>query len=326
MGGCYSSEGENNGGAAYPYLKIRHYQALALVKSCDYKGYPCRLTSMVTRKTVSLNQIKLSYLDWQTAGEPVLLLHGLADHALGWTAVGHQLADTYHPVAVDMRGHGESDKPDSGYDFDTVMGDLVQLMDHMGWSTAHIVGHSWSGKVATYWATRQPERFLSMVLVDPIFVYGVPGIFRLTFPLFYGTLPFLKGMGPFSDWNAAIQQGKQMKQYQHWNTLQESVFRESLEAKADGTVGSKFTQTARDEIFDAVLQIPGLTRKIQMPSLFMQPESGVNRFDWQLKPYQKFLETLTVQSVPGNHWAFLVEPDAFSQVLINFLKTLDYAS
>ncbi|MEM7066647.1 MAG: alpha/beta hydrolase [Cyanobacteria bacterium P01_B01_bin.77] len=278
---------------------------------------------MVTRKTVSLNQIKLSYLDWQTTGEPVLLLHGLADHALVWTAVGEQLADTYHPVAVDMRGHGDSDKPDSGYDFDTVVADLVQLMEHLNWPAAHMVGHSWSGKVATYWATRQPERFLSMVLVDPIFVYGVPGIFRLTFPLFYGTLPFLKGMGPFPNWDAAIQQGKQMKQYRSWNQLQESVFCESLEEKADGKVSSKFTQTARDEIFDAVLRIPGLTQKIQTPSLFMQPESGINRFDWQLKPYQEFLETLTVQSVSGNHWAFLVEPDAFSQALINFLKTLE---
>ena len=277
---------------------------------------------MATRKTVSVNQVELSYLDWQTQGEPVLLLHGLADHALGWSAVGDQLANHYHPIAVDMRGHGESSKPDSGYDFDTVMDDLTQLMDHLSWSAAHIVGHSWSGKVATYWATRQPERFLSMVLVDPIFVYGVPSIFRLTFPLFYGTLPFLKGMGPFADWDAAIQQGKQMKQYRDWNELQESVFRQSLEEKSEGCVGSKFTKAARDGIFDAVLRVPGLIKDIQVPTLFMQPEAGVNRFDWQLKPYRKYLKTLTVQTVPGNHWAFLVEPKAFENTLTTFFKVL----
>ncbi|MEM9265152.1 MAG: alpha/beta hydrolase [Cyanobacteria bacterium P01_F01_bin.13] len=277
---------------------------------------------MATRKTISANQIELSYLDWQTEGEPVLLLHGLADHALGWSAAGERLAANYHPVAVDMRGHGESSKPDSGYDFDTVMHDLVQLMEHLGWPAAHIVGHSWSGKVATYWATRQPEKFLSMVLVDPIFVYGVPGIFRLTFPLFYGTLPFLKGMGPFTDWDTAIEQGKQMKQYRDWNPLQESVFRESLEEKSNEQIGSKFTQAARDGIFDAVLRVPGLIKEIQVPSLFMQPEAGVNRFDWQLKPYQKYLKNLEIQPVQGNHWAFLVEPAAFSKALINFLEGL----
>ncbi|NEZ57929.1 alpha/beta fold hydrolase [Adonisia turfae] len=275
---------------------------------------------MVIRKTVSFNQIELSYLDWQTDGEPVLLLHGLADHALGWSTVGeHIAAQHYHPVAVDMRGHGQSSKPNDGYDFDTVMGDLVQLMEHLGWSAAHIVGHSWSGKVATYWATRQPEHFLTMVLVDPIFVYGMPGIFRLTFPLFYGILPFLKGMGPFADWDAAIQQGKQMKQYRDWNSLQEAVFRESLAENPDGTIGSKFTKAARDEIFDAVLRVPGLTQEIQVPSLFMQPQAGVNRFDWQLKPYRKYLKNLRVETIPGNHWAFLVEPENFSKTLIDFL-------
>lgn len=274
---------------------------------------------MVIRKTVSFNQIELSYLDWQTEGEPVLLLHGLADHALGWSAVGERIAQHYHPVAVDMRGHGQSSKPNDGYDFDTVMNDLVQLMEHLGWSAAHIVGHSWSGKVATYWATRQPERFLTMVLVDPIFVYGMPGIFRLTFPLFYGILPFLKGMGPFADWDAAIQQGKQLKQYRGWNSLQESVFRESLAENPDGTVGSKFTKVARDEIFDAVLRVPGLIKEIQVPSLFMQPQAGVNRFDWQLKPYRQYLKKLRVETIPGNHWAFLVEPESFSKRLLDFL-------
>ncbi|NEQ54950.1 MAG: alpha/beta hydrolase [Leptolyngbya sp. SIO3F4] len=277
---------------------------------------------MKIRNTASFDQIELSYLDWQTDGEPVLLLHGLADHALGWAAVGDLLANSYHPVAVDMRGHGESSKPTNGYDFDTVMNDLVQLMDHLGWSAAHIVGHSWSGKVATYWATRQPEKFLSMVLVDPIFVYGMPGIFRLTFPLFYGILPFLKGMGPFETWDAAIQQGKQMKQYRSWNQLQESVFRKSLETKPDGGVGSKFTIAARDGIFDAVLRVPGLVSPIQIPSLFIQPEAGVNRFDWQLKPYRKYLKNLKIQTVPSNHWAFLVEPETFSQSLTYFLKNL----
>ena len=276
---------------------------------------------MVTRKTVTFGSITLSYLDWETSGEPVLLLHGLADHALGWTAVGDILASSYHPVAVDLRGHGKSDKPDSGYDFDTVMQDLSQLMDHLGWSTAHIVGHSWAGKVATYWATRQPERYISMVLVDPIFVYGIPSIFRLTFPLFYGTLPFLKGMGPFADWETAIQQGKQMKQYRDWNRLQASVFQESLEEKPDGTVGSKFTKTARNSIFDAVLRVPGLIKEVQVRSLFMQPETGVNRFNWQLKPYQKYLLDLRIETIPGNHWAFLVKPQSFGKTLTNFLTS-----
>ena len=123
-------------------------------------------------------------------------------------------------------------------------------------------------------------------------------------------------------WDAAIQQGKQLKQYRAWSPLQELVFSESLEEKPDGQIGSKFTQAARDGIFDAVLRVPGLTQEIQTPSLFIQPAAGVNRFDWQLKPYRTYLRHLTIQQVPGNHWAFLVEPEAFYQTLRQFLTSL----
>ena len=275
---------------------------------------------MPVRRTLALDQIELSYLDWDTAGQPVLLLHGLADHALVWSAVGDWLAaQGYRPVAPDMRGHGQSSKPDRGYDFDSIMQDLENLLDHLDWATAHVVGHSWSGKVAAYWATRQPQRFLSMTLVDPIFVYGVPGLFRVTFPLFYRLLPFLKGMGPFPSWEAAQAQGQQMKQYRAWTPLQQTVFKESLTTAADGRVVSRFIPAARDGIFDAVLRVPGLIQPVPVPSLFIQPAAGVNRYDWQLSPYRKYLTHLLVETVPGNHWAFLGEPEAFSRCLLSFL-------
>ena len=271
------------------------------------------------RKTVQVGDIHLSYLEWERGSIPLLLLHGLADHALVWSSLGEALSDRYHVVAVDLRGHGDSSKPDGGYEFDRIIADLEALMDILGWSAAHIVGHSWSGKVATIWATQHPQRLQSMVLVDPIFVYGMPGILRLTFPLFYRFLPFLQGMGPFESEEAALAKARQMKQYRDWTPFQETAFRQSIEPKSDGGWGSKFTVAARNEIFDAVLRVPGLTQPVSVPTLFVQPESGVNRYDWQLKPYQKYLSNLKIQMVPGNHWAFLVEPDAFKTAIAQFL-------
>ena len=271
------------------------------------------------RKTVQVGDIHLSYLEWERGSIPLLLLHGLADHALVWSSLGEALSDRYHVVAVDLRGHGDSSKPDGGYEFDRIIADLEALMDILGWSAAHIVGHSWSGKVATIWATQHPQRLQSMVLVDPIFVYGMPGILRLSLPLFYQFLPFLQGMGPFESEEAAVAKARQMKQYRDWTPFQETAFRQSIEPKSDGGWGSKFTVAARNEIFDAVLRVPGLTQPVSVPTLFVQPESGVNRYDWQLKPYQKYLSNLKIQMVPGNHWAFLVEPDAFKTAIAQFL-------
>jgi haloacetate dehalogenase len=272
------------------------------------------------RKTCQLGEIHLSYLEWNQGTEPLLLLHGLADHALVWLRLGDDLSDRYHIVAVDMRGHGESSKPESGYRFVDAIADLEGLMDALGWSDAHVVGHSWTGKLLPIWAAQNPQRLRTMTLVDPIFIFKMPNWSKVTFPFLYRVLPFLKGMGPFANYEEALAKGQKMSQYRDWNDWQKQVFVESIEEKPDGTWGSKFTIPARDEIFTEVMQVAGLTQSIETPTLFVQPERGVNRMEWQLKPYKKHLPNLQLRRVPGNHWTFLVEPDAFNRTVETFLE------
>jgi pimeloyl-ACP methyl ester carboxylesterase len=277
--------------------------------------------NMPLRQTLSLPDIQLSYLEWNQGQEPLLLLHGLADHALVWSSLGDHLAPNYHIVAPDMRGHGESSKPEKDYSFESAIADLEALMDSLGWSSAHIVAHSWSGKLAAIWATQKMKRFLSLILVDPIFIWKMPSILKLTFPILYRVLPFLKGMGPFSSLESARQQASELNQYRGWTPLQQQVFQESIEQKADGTWGSKFTVAARNGIFDEVMQVAGLTTPIDIPTMFIQSEKGVNRFDWQMKPYKTYLKNLSIRQVPGNHWAFLTQPETFNQTVEVFLKS-----
>jgi pimeloyl-ACP methyl ester carboxylesterase len=277
-----------------------------------------------TRKNVEVNEIQLSYLEWNQEGKekpPLLLLHGLADLALVWTNLGEYLSDRYHIIAPDMRGHGDSTKPESGYSFTESINDLEALMEYLNWESAHILGHSWTGKLACIWARQHPERFRTMVLVDPIFITKMPGILKLSFPILFKTLETLKGMGPFATFEEAESLARQLGKYEGWSELQKSVFEGSMEQKTDGKWGSKFTIPARNEIFDEVMDVAGLTEAIQVPSLFIQSEKGVNRMEWQMKPYKRFLKNLKITKVPGNHWAFLVEPEAFNQTVGEFLAS-----
>jgi pimeloyl-ACP methyl ester carboxylesterase len=274
---------------------------------------------MPVRQTLSKPDIQLSYLEWNQGQEPLLLLHGLADHALVWSSLGDYLAIEYHIVAPDMRGHGESSKPEQDYSFESAIADLEALMDRLGWASTHVVAHSWSGKLACIWARQYPQRLRSMVLVDPIFIWKMPGFLKVTFPLLYRVLPFLKAMGPFHNYEAAQQQARLLNQYQGWSLLQQQVFQAGIEQKSDGSWGSKFTIAARDGIFDEVMRVPGLTVPIHIPTLFVQPEKGVNRQDWQLKPYKTYLRNLQLCQVPGNHWPFLTQPEVFNQTVESFL-------
>ncbi|MDY6898971.1 MAG: alpha/beta hydrolase [Cyanobacteriota bacterium] len=275
---------------------------------------------MFIRQTLNLPDIQLSYLEWNQGKEPLLLLHGLADNALVWSSLGDYLAADYHIIAPDMRGHGESSKPENDYTFTSTIRDLEALMDNLGWSNAHIIGHSWSGKLACIWATKNPQRLKSMVLVDPIFIWKMPDFFKLSFPILYRVLPFLKGMGPFESYESAEQQARQLNQYKDWTPLQQKVFQNSIEQKDDGTWVSKFTIAARDGIFDEVMREPGLIEAVNVPSLFVQPEKGVNRQNWQLKPYKNHLKNLEISKLPGNHWCFMTEPEAFNQKVGEFLS------
>lgn len=291
------------------------------------------MSDLVKRHYFNNREITISYLEWDrnnlkdreaarniSRTKNVLLLHGLADCAVAWSSLGEYLADEYHIVAPDLRGHGESSKPDRGYSSPEMISDLEALMAHLGWNRAHILGHSWGGKLAAIWATRHPEYFLSLILVDPFYIDRLPSWLKITFPLLYQVLPFLQAMGPFENEIAAQNLAQNLKQYRQWTTLQQQVFRASIEPKPDGTWGSKFTTTARDRIFTDVMQQSGLTKSLAIPSLFIQPTEGLNRTQWQLKPYRKYLTNLEIKQIPGNHWIFLVNPDEFNRTVSQFLQ------
>ncbi|ACK71173.1 alpha/beta hydrolase fold protein [Gloeothece citriformis PCC 7424] len=278
---------------------------------------------MPTRQTLNLNKLQLSYLEWKQAEKPLIALHGLADHGLVWSSLGDYLAPEYHLIAPDLRGHGESSKPAQGYQFVDYIEDLEGLMNHLGWKDAHILGHSWGAKLAAIWATQHPERFRSLILVDPFFIDKMPSWFNLTFPVLYKVLPFLKIMETFPSYEAAENLAKGLKQYQGWTPLQQQIFQQGMEQKPDGTWSSKFIKPARDEIFEDVMRVAGLTQSLNIPTLFIKPKAGLNRTQWQLKPYKTYLKNLKIEEVPGNHWAFLVEPEPFNKTIKEFLNQID---
>lgn len=286
---------------------------------------------MPTRNRLDLPEIELSYLEWkpetETAKVPrLLLLHGLADSAVVWTSLGNYLSNRYHIVAPDLRGHGESSKPEIDYTFASAIADLEALMAHLNWQNAHILGHSWTGKLAPIWARQNPDRFCSTILVDPIFITKMPAMLKFTLPIVYRKLDCLKCMGPFANLAAAESAAKQSGEYADWSEVQQMVFKNQIEQKSDGTWGSKFGIAARNRIFEEVMRVAGLTANIEIPTLFVQPEKGVNRMDWQMQPYQKYLKNLIIKKVPGNHWCFLTQPETFNQTVAEFLDSRSLSS
>ncbi len=100
-------------------------------------------------------------------GVPFLLVHGLASNCRTWEGVAARLAALGHPVAaVDLRGHGQSDTPDDGYDFATMSADLVAVLDALGFDGPVVAGQSTGGNLAVELAARSPGRVAGVAGVD----------------------------------------------------------------------------------------------------------------------------------------------------------------
>ena len=123
---------------------------------------------MATRRVAVAPGVSLHVVTWEGGDRvPFLLVHGLASNCRTWEGVAGRLAELGHAVAaVDLRGHGQSDQPDSGYDFATLCDDLVAVLDAVGLDRPVVAGQSTGGNIAVDLASRSPDRLAGIAGVD----------------------------------------------------------------------------------------------------------------------------------------------------------------
>ncbi len=109
----------------------------------------------------------LRVIDWPANGSPVLLVHGLSSNARTWTGVARELSEAgYRCVAVDLRGHGQSGKPEDGYDHLTMVADLATVIAACDMDRPLVVGQSWGGNLAVELGVRRAGLTRGVVGVD----------------------------------------------------------------------------------------------------------------------------------------------------------------
>jgi 3-oxoadipate enol-lactonase len=107
----------------------------------------------------------------QGEGPDVVLVHAVTSNQAVWVFTGlvEALAADYRVTSYDLRGHGASDTPASGYTSADMVGDLIGLLDHLGIGSAALVGHSFGGVVAMHAASLHPDRVGGVILSDSYF-------------------------------------------------------------------------------------------------------------------------------------------------------------
>ena len=123
---------------------------------------------MHTDRTIDLHGQRFHYVEWgNTAAPPLVFLHGITGHARTWDDEARLLAARYRVLALDQRGHGDSDPaPDADYGDDALLGDLVAFADALALPRLTLVALSLGGRVAINFAGRHPDRVERLVVVD----------------------------------------------------------------------------------------------------------------------------------------------------------------
>jgi pimeloyl-ACP methyl ester carboxylesterase len=151
---------------------LKHLLA-AVLASLSVLIHPASGEEPVTIESryADVNGVRLHYLA-AGAGDPVVLLHGYAQNSHMWRPLMAELAKTHLVIAPDLRGFGESAKPDSGYDKKSMAQDVHALTQSLGISKAGVAGHDIGLMVAYAYAAQYPAEVSRIALMDAF----LPGV------------------------------------------------------------------------------------------------------------------------------------------------------
>jgi esterase len=120
----------------------------------------------VLDKTVELNGLRFHYRDWGNPGPQALVcLHGFTSHAHSWDTFAQAMRDSYHVVALDQRGHGETDWA-TDYHPQRRVEDMHAFVEALGLTNIVLLGLSMGGRCTYQYAVQHPDKIERLVIVD----------------------------------------------------------------------------------------------------------------------------------------------------------------
>jgi esterase len=119
-------------------------------------------------KFIAVNGLRIHYLDWgNEGGQPFLMLHGIGRVAHSFDHIAPNFKSNYHVMAIDMRGHGDSDwSPEGAYLVEDYVKDIEAFVDKLNLQKIVLLGNSTGGRVVQVYAGMHPDRVARLIVED----------------------------------------------------------------------------------------------------------------------------------------------------------------
>ena len=261
----------------------------------------------MTSKTIQSNHINLHYLDSESAGQTVILMHGLTANAHAFDGLLKEgLSKKYRIISVDLRGRGQSDKPQEGYTMKDHAQDIFGLMDALGLEKCIIGGHSFGALLTFYMAFHHAERIEKMLLLD--------AAARLHPQTKEMLIPALSRIGQtYPSFDAYLEKVKSGAYMTYWEDTMLSYYQADVQTNEDGTVTQRSTpENMTEAILKGSFGEPWLDyiKAVEQPAILLNGTMNY-ALNAPLLPKEFALETVELmkncqyREVWGNHQTML---------------------
>jgi non-heme chloroperoxidase len=218
---------------------------------------------------VTVNGIRLHYLDWGGQGPALLFLAGMGCTAYIYNRFAPRFTDRFHVLALTRRGHGDSDAPETGYDVDTLVEDISQFLDALGIEQVILVGHSFAGVELSRFSALHTQRLIKLVYLDSAYDRSTPA---------YKTMMeknLLRRIQPpevkdeydtFQDYIVGIKRAYPALR-SIWCDLLEEEVRHTVMVNSQGKFVDRMPQAIGDAMSQTMVSLAPEDAKIQVPVL-----------------------------------------------------------
>ena len=281
---------------------------------------------------VKVNQIELQIREYEQEGDAVIFLHFSGVNLIMWQRILPYFQDQYRLILVDLKGHGKSDKPETGYHMDEMARDVIGVMQHLKLEQAHIVGSSLGAEVGLSIAANYPEKVISLVcdgaLSSEFGPYGTWEGSETEFEEHVASQLEKIRNAPetiFPSVDALVDDRRELfEKYGWWNEYLEAVVRYDAYKVGEGEysrgMGNQATENYMSNYFQ--YHFEDYYRRVKCP-LLMLAEKGLE--DEREKAAMKGLRELAEQGeiVEVSGWAhpycWFLEPEDASKAILKFL-------
>ena len=268
-----------------------------------------------TSRFVRAGGVNLHCADWGGDGRTtLLLLHGDMRTSRSWDAVARDLRGDFRVLALDMRGHGDSDWPESGYTFAQRADDLESFADAVGLRGVPVAAHSTGGVVAALLAQRRPDIFSRLALLEPMVV--VTEAFQ--------RMVSKRAETPRRTWATRAE----MRDYLKWHRMTgkwrddviEDVVAHESYALPDGRLDMKWATAsmAWKEREGDYPDLRPILRTLGKPILFIMSDSRADAFADVTRIAERTADFETLTIADSGHNMYMDQPAAVSRAIARF--------